>query len=175
MSKIGFYRYKFETATTQTVTLFVNGTAAATHSVVAKDVCTGYKQLKFLDRNGQYRFYPFVAEYGIKDTPKEIGEVNEYVASLLTSQSDKKSIGYNNERSLTLRAANVSAEELDLLSDVYSSPRVYLYVGTGSTDDAKDWVLVSVKGDGIGRREKRKFGRVELQIILPKHNTITAI
>jgi len=94
---------------------------------------------------------------------------------LLTSQSDKKSIGYKNERSITLRAANVSAEELDLLSDIYSSPRVYLYVGTGSTDDAKDWVLVSVKGDGVGRREKRKFGRVELQVILPKHNTITAI
>jgi hypothetical protein len=175
MSKIGFYRYKLENATTQAVRLYVNNVVAATKQVVALDVCTGFRQLKFLDRNGQFRFYPFVAEHGIKGVSKEIGEVNEYVTSLLTSQSDKKSVGSNTETTITLRAANVSGDELEILRDIYSSPRVYYYVGNGSTDDAKDWVLVSVKGDGISRREKRNFGKIEIQVSLPKTNTITML
>lgn len=175
MSKIGFYRYKLENATTQAVQLYVNNVLTATKQVVALDVCAGFRQLKFIDRNGQLRFYPFVAEHGIKGTLKEIGEVNEYVTSLLTSQTDKKSVGTNTDTVITLRASNVSASELEILSDIYSSPRVYYYVGNGSTDDAKDWVLVSVKGDGISRREKRNFGKVEIQVSLPKTNTITML
>jgi hypothetical protein len=175
MSKIGFYRYKIENATTQAVQLYVNNVLTATKQVVALDVCPGFRQLKFLDRNGQYRFYPFVSEHGIKNVSKEIGDVNEYVTSLLTSQSDKKSVGSNTDTIITLRAANVSGPELEILNDIYSSPRVYYYVGDGTTDDAKDWVLVSVKGDGISRREKRNFGKVEIQVSLPKTNTITML
>jgi len=144
MSKIGFYRYKVGNATSQTVTLYVNGSVSKTKQVVVKAVCTGYRQLKFIDRNGQYRFYPFAAEYGIKDKPKEIGQANEFITSLLTNRSDTKSIGSDNTRSMTLRASNVSESELAILADIYTSPRVYLYVGSGSTDTVNDWVLVSV-------------------------------
>lgn len=175
MSRIGFYRYKLDNATSQDVTLYVNGVVSKVKKVVAKEVCTGYKLLKFLDRNGQYRFYPFAAEHGIKDTPKQIGEVNEIITSLLTSQSDKKNVGYTNDRTMTLRAAGVSASELEILSDIYTSPRVFLFVGTGSTDDMKDWVQVTAKGDNINKREKRNFGRVEITITLPKHNVITML
>lgn len=172
MSKIGLYRYKLENATNQVVTLFVNGLAAATHTVIAKPVCTGYRQLKFIDRNGQYRFYPFLSEYNISDKPKEIGSTNEFISSLLTSQSDTKSIGSTNSRTLILRAQNVSSAELEILSDIYTSPRIYLYVGSGLTDDPQDWILVTATGDGINRRDKRKFGKVEIVVTLPSFNTV---
>lgn len=174
MSKIGFYRYKIENATTQDVILYVNSVAAHIKKVVALPACSGYRLLKFLDRNGQYRFYHFVAEHGIKDKPKEIGKVNELISSLLDA-SDVKSAGYYTERTMTLRAANVSSDELDILSDIYTSPRVYYYVGDGSTDDMSNWVLVSVAGDNTVRRDKKKFGKVELTITLPTHNSITML
>lgn len=175
MSKIGFYRYKIENATDQDVTLFINGVVSAIHNVKTVPVCSGYKTVKFLDRNGQYRFYSFVAEHGIKDKPKEIGKVNELITSLLTNQTDRKSAGYTNERTITLRASLVSADELEILSDIYTSPRVYYYVGDGTTDDSKDWVLVSVTGDGVNRRDKKKFGKVEITLTLPTFNTITIL
>ena len=174
MSKIGFYRYKFENATTQEITLYVNGTPTYTHNVVAKSVCTGYKQLKFLDRNGQYRFYPFAAEHEISDKPDEIGQVTKFIAGLLSDTSASASAGYTNERTVTLRAKSVSADELEILSDIYTSPRVFLYVGDGTTDDMTDWVQVTVTGDNVVKRAKKNFGLVEIKVLLPEYYTITA-
>ena len=173
MSKIGFYRWKIENATTQDVTLYVNNVPRSTKKVVALPVCSGFKMLRWLDKNGQFRFYPFVAEYGIKDKPKQIGDVNNLIGSLLSSTSDKRNVGYTNDRTVTLRAQQVGAKELELLSEVYTSPRVALYVGDMSTFDDTDWVEVTVTGDGIVKREKRKFGLVELTVTLPETYNIT--
>lgn len=173
MSKIGFYRWKIENATTQDVTLYVNNVPRSTKKVIALPVCAGFKMLRWLDKNGQFRFYPFAAEHAIKDKPKQIGEVNTLIGSLLSATSDKRNVGYNNERTLTLRAQRVGAKELELLSEVYTSPRVALYVGDLSTFDEKDWVEVTVSGDGIARREKLKYGLVELTVTLPETYNIT--
>jgi hypothetical protein len=175
MSKIGFYRYKIENATNQVVTLYVNNIASHIKRIVTKDVCGGFRQLKWIDRNGQYRFYAFNSEHGIKNQPKLIGEKNEFIASLLTSQSDSKAVGYSNDRTITLTASQVGAAELELLSDIYISPRVYYYVGNGSTDEQKDWILVTVAGDAIVRRPKLNFGKVDITIKLPKHYTVNEL
>lgn len=173
MSKIGFYRYKIENATTQDVTLYINNVIASVKHVVARPVCTGFKMLRWLDRNGQFRFYPFNAEHAVKYSPKQIGDVNNIVSSLLSSRSDTKNVGYNATRSMTLRAVQVSQTELDILSDLYISPRVSLYVGDLSKYEDTDWIDVTVSGDNIARRDKLNFGKVELTVTLPKHHTIT--
>ena len=173
MSKIGFYRWKIENATTQDVTLYINNVVASVKRVVARPVCTGFKMLRWLDRNGQFRFYPFNAEYAVKYQPNQIGEVNNIVSSLLDYRSDTKNVGYNATRTLTLRATQVSQTELNLLSDIYISPRVSLYIGDLSKYEETDWVDVTVSGDNIARRDKLNFGKVELTITLPKHHTIT--
>jgi len=173
MSKIGFYRWKIEDATTHDVTLYVNNIPRSTKKVVAIPICSGFKMLRWLDRNGQFRFYPFSHMHSITDKPKQIGEVNALIGSMLTERGDIRNVGYNNERTITLRAQKVSSKELELLSEVFTSPRVSIYRGDLSTFDDRDWVDVTVSGDGMVRRDKVNFGTVELKVTLPTFNTIT--
>jgi hypothetical protein len=154
----------------------MNGaTELASKTVRVKPFCTGYRYLKYLGHNGQYRFYPFNDRWQSKDTPRLIGKVNQLVTSLLTAQGESKNVGYTNERKLTLVADDVLADELTLLSDIYTSPRVYLYIGT-TTDTAADWIRVTVAAsDSLIRRKKGTTSKIELTVTLPEWYNITML
>lgn len=174
MSEIGYYRYKL-TPSAQgitTVKLYINGSLASTATVITKEFCAGFKILKYLDASGRYRFFPFNDKWQQKDNTRQIGSVNNFITSILTSQTDGKNIGYRNERILSLVAGHVCDDELDKLADIFTSPRVYLYVGDGTYDRARDWVIVTLSGDGISRRRKDKFGKVSVEVKLPEHYSI---
>jgi hypothetical protein len=177
MSKIGYYRYKVTPSAigTKTVKFYINGSLASTATIVAKEFCTNFRILKYLDNSGRYRFFPFNDKWQSKDSPSTRGEVNNFITSILNSQTGAKQIGYKNDRTISLTAGNVSADELEKLSDIYTSPRVYLYVGTGTTDLIQDWILVTVSGDNIGRRKKNKFGKVTIDVKLPEYYAVTKV
>jgi hypothetical protein len=177
MSSVGYYRYKFSDVSegSQEVTFYKNGALAKTCTIIGKSFCTGFKLLKYLDKDGQYRFFPFNNFWQQSNKPKLIGSVNNFVTSIVDSQTSKKNIGYKNDRTLTMTSENVSLDELEKLEDIYFSPRVYLYTGNGSNDRLQDWVLVSVSGDGIGRPKKNQFKKVVINVILPEHYAITKI
>lgn len=176
MSQIGYYRYKVSDSLKgeSTVQFFINGSVAKTCTIIARDFCNNFKYLKYLNSKGQYRFFPFNDKWQVQDKPALIGKVNIFVTSILDSQSDKKNIGYTNERKLTLTAETVSLDELEKLQDIFTSPRVYMYVGNG-TDLTKDWILVSVSGDGISRPKKNQFKKFVLEITLPEWYAVTKI
>jgi len=119
MSQVGYYRYKLSDAVEgdQQVQFFINGALVKTCTVKALKFCDGYRLLKYLDSEGKYRFYPFNKNWQQTDKPTLIGRVNNFVTSIIDSQSDKRNIGYNNERKLSLTATHVSLEELEKLSD----------------------------------------------------------
>jgi hypothetical protein len=177
MSEVGYYRYKVtpKEAGVSAVKLYINGSLASTATIVARRFCDEFRILKYLDSSGRYRFFPFNDRWQSTDKPKSKGEVNNFVTSILTSQGDAKQIGYNNERTLSLTAGNVSNDELEKLSDIYTSPRVYLYVGDGIHDRIQDWIMVTVTGDGIGRRKYSRFGKVTLEVKLPEYYAITKV
>lgn len=174
MSKVGYYRYKLDDTVegTTTVSIFISGALALTANVITKKFCDGFRLVKYLDKSGKYRVYPFNANWEQKNTPTQIGTTNKFVTSILSDQSNTKNIGYKNTRKLSLTAGNVSSDELAVLEDLYYSPRVYLYVGTGTNDNPKDWVLVTITGDGIGRMKKNNFKKVNIEITLPEHYSI---
>lgn len=175
MSKIGYYRYKVipKVAGSIAVKLYINGSLASTATVIARDFAVGFRILKYLDSSGRYRFFAFNDRWQSKDKPTSKGEVNSFVTSILTAQTSAKQIGYKNERTITLAASTVSADELNRLSDIFTSPRVYLYVGGGSNDRVQDWVLVAVSGDGVNRRKNSNFGKVTIDVKLPEYYAIT--
>ena len=177
MSQKGYYRYKLEGLAKgiTDVTFFVNSLPFVTHTVKASETCEGWRQLKWLDDNGQYRFFSFLELYSIKDNSKSIGETNNFITSLLSSQSDTKNIGQTTERSIILRAVNVSSEERQILSSLGNSPRIYLYVGDFTKDEAVDYILVNVKTDGIAKKEKPRAGNFEVTVNLPKYYNQTMI
>ena len=178
MTSIGYYRYKTNSLPLgeSTISLINNSsTIVASKTVKIYNRCTDDKILKFLDRNGQYRFYNFNNRWQQRHQADQIGSINKFVTSLINDRSDKKNIGYKDERVLLLVAESVSSDELDILSDIYVSPRVFLYIGDGTTSLEKDYIQVEVKGDGIIRNRKNKFSRVDLEVTLPKTYTITML
>jgi hypothetical protein len=174
MSSIGFYRIKLIADTDKEVILFVNGIPVSTKNVRAMSTCEGDLIIKYLDRNGHYRFFPFNKFYETSDNLEKIGSAEKFLVDILTDQSNQNNIGYRNNRIIQARA-DVTNEELDILKDLYPSPRVYLYIGTG-TDLASDWLEVEITSfNPIIRRRKANYGRVDISIKLPKHYTVNML
>ena len=62
-----------------------------------------------------------------------------------------------------------------VLSDIYTSPRVYLYIGSGS-DALNDWVeLTKISGDTTVRRRRGNTGAINIEITLPEYFTVKMI
>jgi hypothetical protein len=177
MSQVGYYRYKFTptSAGEQDIKIYINGALVATHTVIVRDFCTNYKILKYLDRSGRYRFFAFNDKWQLKNTPTTKGTIENFVTSIVDNQSSDKQIGYTNKRIISLTAGNVSSDELEKLFEIYSSPRVYLYTGSGLSDKIEDWIQVTVTGDGINRRRKEKFAKVNIDVTLPETFEISMI
>ncbi len=178
MSTIGYYRYKRDDLSEGNHTAFLlnGGTYIAEKYIVIKSWCTNNRLVKYLDKNGQYRFYPFNRYWESRDKPTLLGKTNELITNILNCQSNSKVVGYKNERTVTLIADEVTEDELTILSQIYTSPRVYLYIGDGTTDEAKDWLLIEVKSsDNINRRKRNKFGKVQIDCILPEWFSINML
>ena len=177
MSDIGYYRYKLVSVseTGNTVTFKVGGVDTKVCTIIPQKLCDGKRILKYLNRNAQYRFYAFINYYEEVDQPREIGRVGNMITSILTSKASTKSVGYKSDRELRLKSDHVSTTDLEMLRDIYTSPRVYLYVGNG-TDTESDWVLVTIKANKSIRKEaKNKFSQIDIDVTLPETYTITML
>jgi len=175
MSKIGYYRLKTTATDGRVVTFYKSGIASGVATIKTLDFCSGYRILKYLDSKGRYRFFSFTNYYEVNDRPQQIGTTNEFITNILNAQTNSKNLGYRNERTLSL-SAEVDSEQLEVLSEIYTSPRVYLYVGNGTSDTLADWVELSeITGDNIVRRRKQKTGVINLQAKLPEWFTIKQI
>jgi len=176
MSYIGFYRYKITPSANQNVEMYIDNILTSTKSIEVRAYCDESKRLKFLNKDGQYRFATFNRFYETKDKPKEIGRANKIISSLLSSQSDTESIGYKNDKTISLTADDISQTELLVLKDLWTSPRVFLYVGDGVTDTEEDYIQVEVKvKNPINRISKGSFIDIKLDVILPRHYTINML
>lgn len=175
MSSVGFYRYKTTVTDDRVVTLYKSGVASGTATIKALDFCEGYKILKYLDSKGRYRFFSFNKFFETNDNPKQIGSTNEFITNILDAQTNSKNIGYRNERELSL-SAEVTDEQLTVLSEIYTSPSIYLYIGDGTTDVLQDWIKIAkLSGDTIVRRRKQRTGLININITLPEWFTIKLV
>jgi len=175
MSTIGYYRYKTLASEVKEVNFTVNGILMGTKTITPVKFCSGGRILKYLDKNGQYRFYPFEKYYTINDNPKQIGKTNRLITSILDGQTNSQNIGYKNERKIEL-SADVPTDELNKLVDIYTSPRVYLYIGDGTNDTASDWLEVDINASqNIVKRGKANSGTINITVTLPENFTIKMI
>jgi hypothetical protein len=175
MSEIGYYRYKTTADVDKEIYFSVDGTIISKKYVKTVDTCTGDLIIKYLDKNGQYRFYPFNKYYRTSDEPELIGTANKFITDILSDQTDKQNIGFRNNRKIEI-TADVPNDELEKLKDIFTSPRVYMYIGSGTSDAAKDWLEVDqIAENPIIRRRKRNTGRIDLTITLPENYSITMV
>lgn len=176
MSKIGYYRVKQNVEQDSEVKLYINNLLASTKNIIIKDWCEGNKRIKFINKDGQYRFLSFNRYFEGKDKVKELGKVNKLMTSLLDSQSSESSIGNKNDRTLSLRSDDISEDELLILNDLWASPRIYLYIGDGITEEKKDWIEVTIKAKKpILNIKKGSYTDILIDLTLPKHYTVNMI
>ena len=166
----GFYREKM--LITQNATITRGGKSK---TVEVLPYCDGDVILKYLDRNGMYRFYKFSRFYRREIEPELIGSIEHFFGSLSTAQGYKKNIGYRSQEELTVKAVAVPARHMESLKDIYTSPRVYMHIGRLGDDNASDWLLVDVEGDGMIKHNRRQFNDIELTILPPANNEITML
>ncbi len=122
-----------------------------------------------------YRFYKFSRFYRREIEPELIGSIENIFGSLSSAQGYKKNIGYRSQDELTVKAVAVPARHMESLKDIYTSPRVYMHIGALGDDNASDWVLVDVEGDGMIKHNRRQFNDIELTIIPPANNEVTML
>ena len=80
-----------------------------------------------------------------------------------------------NER-VIIANADVTARELELLKDLYTSPSVYLYIGDGSNDGYADWLEVTINsGENANNIRKGNMINISITVTLPEHFTITRL
>lgn len=165
---VGFYR------------LFINNLAVGSYSVqfkvdnvlvsrktlVIKEFETNGVLMKFLDKNGQYRFVAANRYYAINDNPATIGTTNEFITSILTNSTNRKVIGKTNERTWLLTVDYVETSELAYIVDIYTSPRVYLYINN-------IWVEVELTAlNPIVKERKANHSKLQFSAKLPDWYTI---
>lgn len=166
----GFYREKMMLTQNTTITR-----AGKAKTVEVLPHCEGDVILKYLDRNGMYRFYKFSRFYRREIEPELIGSIENIFGSLSTAQGYKKNIGYRSQDELTVKAVAVPSRHMENLKDIYTSPRVYMHIGALGDDNASDWLLVDVEGDGMIKHNRRQFNDVELTVQPPANNEITML
>ena len=166
----GFYREKMMLTQNTTITR-----AGKSKAVEVLPYCEGDVILKYLDRNGMYRFYKFSRFYRREIEPELIGSIENVFGSLSTAQGYKKNIGYRSQDELAVKAVAVPARHMEALKDIYTSPRVYMHIGRLGDDNTSDWVLVDVEGDGMIKHNRRQFNDIELTILPPANNEITML
>jgi hypothetical protein len=175
--RVGYYRVKLK-ATNRVVNIY-NGNIIYTTAEIktqnkidscSSDINENGKYIKYLDRFGRYRFWMFNNKWKEQIQPTSKGEYNVNVMRLIDAQSNKKQIGSSNVKTITLRCENVTREQLEILQDIYASPRIYYRIG--QNDFVKDWLLVKLTGDNVTSDRTKNSFNMEVTITLPEYFSI---
>jgi hypothetical protein len=148
-----------------------------TKKVEVLPFCTDDLIIKYLDRNGMYRFYKFNHNYKESIQPQKLGVIQTMFESLATAQGLTRNVGYKNTRELSATAYAVPSQHMTSLQDLFVSPRVHLHIGDLGLDARPNWVLVDVEAEGPVpvKLPKRKFNDLRVTIILPDEFNITLL
>ena len=172
---IGYLRYKISDLTEgfHTFDVYKNGELVARHTVKAKEFCKNYVLLKYLDSNGFYRFFPFNANFEKTMNNREIGTIETSIIDI-SQVNGANIIGKESTVQMNLTAENVTPEELEILSDIFVSPRVYIYNNSG-LDRLSDWQKVRILTNGTLKNRKSNPRKVTVLIELPERYAITLL
>ena len=138
----------------------------------------GYNQcLKFLDKNGLYKFLPFEGIGERSLSVDNIGNIEALVTSLKDSKGNAYSAGKKAERTRTMFLNNIPSWGAAQVEELMDSPVVYMYIGEDYTtsDLETDWLMVEVTNKSFSYSTKSNFINVKVNVKLPRQYTITKI
>lgn len=146
-----------------------------TKTVIASgNECAKSVYLKYLASDGKYRFMCFDRNVRMGSNQTSLGNGQGIPTNLNVAVAPTYSLGYSSNR--TIQAAVVcDLMRYAMLSDILTSPKVYLQ--TGETpylidDDEKNWIEVQVSGENT-IPVKKGTTVFSITITLPEYNSIT--
>lgn len=133
--------------------------------------------LKYIDRNGQYRFMPITSGYLQNNTYENLDTMDRYITSIAESNSGKCSLGKKTTSTRTYSIVNFPKKYVWMLEDLMNSPVVYLHVGESLTSDSfNDWMQVIIQTSILDYSTlKGNFISQAISIEMPDKNNITLI
>ncbi len=134
--------------------------------------CNG-TYIKWINRYGGWNYWLFKKGNSNLST-KGLGEINNDFSNLEDTTSQTENIGVNSLKSIFVKD-DLNEQEMLLMSDLFESPKVYLFTGMkNDVDTYNSWIAVNIKEksnkiiDG-----KQNFINVNIEIELPARTTRT--
>jgi hypothetical protein len=135
--------------------------------------CGEKHYLKWINRYGGWNYWLF--EKGKKFiNPKGLGEVNNDFNDFQQTMSQTLNIGVTSRKTFSMNA-DVTEEDMLTLSDLFESPKIYLFTGTPNTSSTyTDWIEVNMKDKQVKIADS-KYNAINVQfdIELPTRVTRT--
>ena len=114
-----------------------------------------------------YVSFPFNGNKVTNVTGKKRGEFDKFQTTMVSVNSLKEIAGYDEERKLTI-TTKADEQYWPLLSALYSSRHVYLFVGAdGAADSAGTWLECEVSG-GCSFKSDRARATFNVELTLPE-------
>jgi hypothetical protein len=135
--------------------------------------CSGKHYIKWINRFGGWNYWLF--DRGKKTlTPKALGEINNDFNNIEDTLSPTLNIGVSSKKS-TIVNDDVHERDMLLLSDLFESPKIYLFTGEPNTvSNFNNWLEVGIKEKSTKIQDpKYNYINVEVEIELPARTTRT--
>lgn len=141
-------------------------------NLTVKDSCDSGVYIRYLSKEGFYRYWLFEAYKKVTRSGNEIGELIPAMTTMTAAQYRTRSIGYEDVyESIDVLSHNVTTEQQEQLMDIFTSPAVYMWLGEAGTASAEaDWILVKVTGNHEVNY-KNKFQNFSCRLRLPESYT----
>lgn len=166
----GFIRKKIEPDTLGLQELgFAIEYEQVAHNLNVRNWCDGDILVKYIDNDGQFRYFPFSKFYRTEVNSEEIGKINPLILSIKDQGSNQESIGYKSNNRITLTAELINYNDREVLSFIYNSKLTYLII------DGKEIQVNVSSGDRLKRLEKIKFSQSTITFDLPQSYNITSL
>lgn len=133
--------------------------------------CSGKHYIKWINRFGGWNYWLFDRGRKIL-TPKGLGEINNDFNNLEDTLSPTLNIGVSSKKSIFVND-DVHEKDMLLLSDLFESPKIYLFTGEPNTvSNFNSWLEVGIKDKSTKIQDaKYNYINVEVEIELPTRTT----
>ena len=131
--------------------------------------------IKYLDHNGEYRFWVFNKYHEVVNEVSNIGSVNQFITNITDSAGRTKQLG--NQSTIIINASTTVDEKWrNIFNDLYVSPRVSIWKHNENISTEKEkkgrWLDVVVESNGILKYRKLNNTQEQVSFILSEQNTI---
>jgi len=130
--------------------------------------------LKFLNKSGGFNYWLFNEQHERKLSSKSIGSINNDFYNIENTYSPEISLGRTSNEVLTIGVDSLNADDINVLSQIASSPKIYLFTGQRfSRSSFNDWIEIELENKEIVLRDfKGHVPNITLTIKLPEQQNV---